>query len=157
MAFFDKIKQFFGVGTLDVKVQVPGYFKATDPAISGTLSIVAKSDQSVLKIELELAEKYETGRGDEKKEKRITLGSLRLSEPFSLKAGESKTVDFAVPFQMAKSSTDQLKEKGGVFGVVGKLGAFAANEKSEFSFHATVDVKGATFDPTDKVELKLVS
>jgi hypothetical protein len=47
-----------------------------------------------------------------------------------------------------------LAEKGGVMGGLGKLGSFASGEKSEFSITATVDVKGATFDPNDIIQVK---
>ncbi|MBD2769871.1 sporulation protein [Hymenobacter sp. BT664] len=157
MSFFNKVKQFMGLGTLDVKLQVPPHFRATDSAINGKVLITAKSDQSVLKIELELVEKFETGRGDDKKEQEFTLGSLRLDQAFAMKTGESKTVEFSLPFQMLKSNNDHLKEKGGMLGSLGKMAAWASNEKSEYSFTATVDVQGASFDPSDTVDIKLIA
>jgi len=42
-----------------------------------------------------------------------------------------------------------------VLGAVGKLRAFAAKEKLEYSVVAQCDVQGAAFDPTDKVEVTL--
>jgi len=67
MSFFAKIKQFLGIGTLNVKVDMPGHFKADDDTLSGTLHITAKSDQSVVKIVMMLEETYETGRDENKK------------------------------------------------------------------------------------------
>ena len=156
MSFFSKIKQFAGIGTLDVKLAVPPHFSATDTAIDGTLHIVAKSDQSVLKIVLELREEFESGRDDDKKAQRFVLGMVQLSEPFQLKTGESRTVPFSVPFQLLKSSNDQLKEKGGLMGGIGKLNAWANDEKSKFKFHAMVDVQGTSLDPVDSVDLKFL-
>ncbi len=156
MSFFAKVKQFMGIGTLDVKLQVPGQFRATDTTIEGTLHIVAKSDQSIIKIDIELTEEFQTGRDEEKREKSFKLGSLHLSKPFDMKTGETKEVPFSLPFHLIKSSNDQLKEKGGFMGTVGKMGAWADNEKSSFKLEATVDVKGATLDPSDKMDMKLI-
>lgn len=156
MSFFAKLKQFAGIGTLDVKLQMPPHFQATDAAINGTLLITAKSDQSVLNILLELEEEFESGRDDDKKTKFFTLGSLRLNEPFELKQGESKNLPFSVPFELKQSSNDQLKAKGGLMGAIGKMGAWAENEKRNYKFKAVVDVKGTSLDPSDSVELKLL-
>lgn len=156
MSFFSKLKQMAGIGTLDVKVQMAPDFRATDSALTGTVHITAKSDQSVVKIVLELEEKFESGRDENKKTKFSTVGSLRLPEPFELKAGEVKTVPFSVPFTLGSSDNDQLKAKGGLMGAIGKMGAWAEDEKRSYEFKAVVDVKGTSLDPSDSVSLKLL-
>lgn len=156
MSFFAKVKQFMGIGTLEVKLQAPGHFQATDSTIEGTLHIVAKSDQSVLKIDIELTEEFQSGRDEDKREKSFKLGALHLNKPFEMKAGETKDVPFSLPFHLVKSSNAQLKEKGGLMGSIGKMGAWADNEKSSYKLVATVDVKGATLDPNDTMDMKLI-
>ena len=156
MSFFAKIKQFLGIGTLSIKVDVPGHFKADDETISGTLHITAKSDQSVVKIVMVLEETYETGRDENKKSQLFTLGTLRLNDAFDMKAGEVKTIPFSMPFQVHKSGNDKLAEKGGMLGAIGKMGKWADDQKSSFRFKAEVDVQGASLDPSDHVELKMV-
>jgi hypothetical protein len=61
-----------------------------------------------------------------------------------------------LPFSLLKSENDQLKEKGGVLGTLGKVGAFASNEKSKYFVNAEVDVKSAALDPSDKKEIRLM-
>lgn len=156
MSFLSKLKQMAGIGTLDVKVQMAPHFQATDTALTGTLHITAKSDQSVVKILLELEEKFESGRDDDKKTKLFTLGSLRLEQPFEMKSGEVKALPFSVPFELKQSSNDQLKAKGGLMGTIGKMGAWADDEKRSYEFRAVVDVKGTSLDPRDSVSLKLL-
>jgi len=73
-----------------------------------------------------------------------------------MKAGEVKTIPFSMPFQMHKSSNDKLAEKGGVLGTIGKMGKWADDQKSSFKFKAEVDVKGASLDPSDHIELKMI-
>lgn len=58
--------------------------------------------------------------------------------------------------ELIKSNADSLKEKGGALGALGKMGKFANNEKSSYFVDATVDVKSAFLDPSDKKDIKLV-
>ena len=156
MAFFDKIKQFFGIGTLSVKLNVPTTFSAKEGVLKGALTITGKSDQDIVSVEIELQEKWSKGKGDDVTEKTFTLGQIKMNEAFSVKKDEVKTINFEVPYEIIKSDNDKLKEKGGVLGGLGKMGSFLDSEKSEFTVIATVDVKGATFDPNDIANIKKV-
>ena len=153
MGFFGKIKQFFGIGTVKVTATVPGSFSVDDPTISGTVELLAKSDQEVVSVEVKFEEKWSTGRGEEKTTKTFELGKQKFPG-FTMKAGETKKIDYTVPFTYSKSSNDRMAENGGIVGGLGKLSKFADAEKSTFHIVATCDVKGATFDPNDVKEVK---
>ncbi|MCK6639693.1 MAG: sporulation protein [Bacteroidia bacterium] len=153
MGFLGKIKQFFGIGTVKVNVTVPAAFSVDDPSISGTVELVAKSDQEIVSVEVKFEEKWSTGRGDDKTEKTFDLGVQKFPG-FTMKAGETKKIDYTVPFTYSKSDNDRMAEKGGVVGGLGKLSKFADGEKSTFHVVATCDIKGATFDPNDVKEVK---
>lgn len=155
MSIISKIKQFFGMGTVSIKIQAPGTFKVEDGEIKGSVTIVAKSDQVLEHVEIELKEKWESGRGDDKTEKEYQIGTMKLPG-FEMKSGETKTLDFVLPFTYSRSSNEDLAGKGGVLGGLGKMAQFATNEKSSFTVIATADVKGATFDPNDIFEIKRV-
>lgn len=158
MGFFDKIKQFFGIGTVSVKLNVvPATFKATETELKGTLVITGKSDQEIESVEVEFKENWSKGKDDDKQEKTFTLGQFKLNQPFSIKKDEVKTIEFSIHYEMIKSDNDKLKEKGGVLGGLGKVGSFLDNEKSEYELVATVDVKGATFDPNDILSMKKIA
>jgi len=153
MGFFGKIKQFLGIGTVKVTATVPPAFSVDDSHINGTVELLAKSDQVVESVEVKFDEKWSTGRGDSKTEKTFTLGTQKFPG-FTMKAGETKKIDYSVPFSYSKSGNDRMAEKGGVVGGLGKLSKFADGEKSTFNIIATCDVKGATFDPNDVKEVK---
>lgn len=155
MSFLNKIKQFFGIGTVSAKLEAPGTFKVEDTEIKGAVTIVGKSDQIIESVEVVLEENWTTGRGDDKKEETFKLGTVKLPG-FEIKNGETKRVEFTLPFTYAKSSNEDLAGKGGVLGGIGKLGAFASGESSTFRLVATVDVKGATFDPNDILDIKRI-
>ena len=156
MSFIKKIKQFFGIGTVSVKLAVPPTFKSSDSLVSGSVTITGKSDQRIKSIEIKLEETYSTGTGDNKTTKEFTLGKIKIDQAFDIKEGEVVTKTFDLPFQFLRSENDRMKESGGVMGGLGKVGAFLDGEKSEYSIIATVDVDGAKLDPNDIAKIKKV-
>ncbi len=155
MSFFQKIKAFFGIGLMDVKLDVPiKTFKADDHAIVGTIRMTAKSDQRVKEISLQFEETWEKGSDDDKTTKTFDLGKLSWKDAFDIKAGEVKEIPFELPFSYEKSLTDRVAEKGGVVGGLGAAARFLSKEKSTFWLTATVDLEASTFDPNDVLELK---
>lgn len=155
MGFFDGIKQFFGVGGVDVVVQCDPQVAKAAGFLNGAVTLTAKSDQQVLNIDVKLVEEWTTGRGDEKETKEFELGKIQMPG-LEMKKGEVKTLPFQLPFGLIKSNADQLKEHGGALGALGSMAAFANNEKSVFTLVAEADVKGTALDPTGKRQLQLV-
>lgn len=117
--------------------------------VNGKILLTAKSDKQVLKVEYKLIEEETTGGGDDKETEETILGRSSLDNPFEIKAGEEKTLEFAFDFALK----ERLADKGGALGAVGKLGAFASATKQEYYVVAECDVKGAAFDPSDKVKV----
>lgn len=156
MGFFQTIKNKLGIGGVKIAIQAPGQASKTDGKVEGKLILTSKSDQEVVSIEVKMVEEYTTGRGDDKKTKDITLGVTKISQGFAIKAGETKEISFSLPFSLLKSDSDVLKEKGGALGALGKMSAFANNEKSEYFIDASVDVKSAALDPHQRKEIRLV-
>jgi hypothetical protein len=156
MSFFAKIKQFFGGGTVKVELSVPPQVEKAGRVLKGKTTLNALSDQHVLELTVVLNEEWTTGRGEEKETKEFELGKITVQKAFDMKKGEVKDFEFELPFELLKSNADQLKEKGGALGVLGKAAAFANAEKSRYFVVAEADVKGAAFDPDAKKEIQLV-
>jgi SpoOM protein len=158
MGFFGKIKGFFGIGGIKVTMEIPTEANKTDELVKGKISLFSKSDQHVLSLNVKMIEEYSTGRGENKTTKEYTLGKLTLvkeKNAFDIKAQETKTYEFDLPFAMLKSKNDELKEKGGITGGLGKMGSFMDAEKSKYFIEAEADVKGTALDPSAKKAIKL--
>jgi hypothetical protein len=156
MAFFSKVKQFFGAGTVKVELSVPPQVPKAAGQLRGTVVVNAVSDQHVLTLTVKLTESFSTGRGEQKTEREFELGKVQVAQAFDMKTGESRSFPFVLPFEPVKSDADDLKEMGGAFGMIGKAGAFVNAEKSSFKVSAEADVKGAALDPSDDKEIELV-
>jgi len=155
MALLSKMKDKLGIGGVSVKLQVPGQV-ANDANVDGKLILTTKNGQEIVDIQLKVVEEFTTGRGDDKKTKSFDLGTITLPEKFSIKPGETKEIPFSLPFNIVKSNTAELAEKGGALGAIGKLGKFASNEQSEYFVKADVDVAAAALDPSDKAGIRIV-
>jgi hypothetical protein len=156
MGFIATLKNKLGIGGVKVMLHVPGQVQKSSNTFDGKVVLTTKSNQQITGLSVKLVEKYTTGRGDDKKTKEFELGTANVPCNFDIKTGETKEIPFTLNFKILKSTNDELKEKGGVVGGIGKLGAFANNEKSEYSVIASADVKSAVLDPNDIKDIKMV-
>ena len=156
MGFWDKVKQFVGIGGVKVSLEVGQQFPKASKAIDGKVRLTAKSDQEVSRVEIKLIETWTTGRGDEKSSKDYDLGVTAIEQRFTLKAGEVKELTFKLPFSLLKSNAEELKEKGGALGALGKVAVFANAEKSTYRVTADAAVKGTAFNPSADKRVELV-
>jgi hypothetical protein len=157
MSFFQKVKQFFGAGTVKVELSVPPSVPKSGLQVPGKITLVALSDQHVIDVKVTLEEEWDTGRGAEKQTKKFELGKLTVAQAFDMKQGEQRVIDFVLPYTLIKSNADDLKEMGGMLGALGKAAAFANAEKSRYSINVVADVQGAAFDPRDDKEITLAA
>jgi hypothetical protein len=156
MGFFNKVKNKLGIGGVKVTLEVPGQVSKESKQIEGKVILTTKSEQEIVEVEIKLIEEFTTGRGDDKRTKDYTLGSVKFSDTYGIKPEEVKEIPFMLPFELLKSNADSLAEKGGALGAIGKMGKFASNEKSKYKVEANVDVKAAALDPSDEKNIRLV-
>ena len=85
MAFFGKVKNFFGIGTVTVGIESPDTFTGAQSSLQGTISVTGKSTQEVTQVKIELCEHWQTGSGDGKTEKHFVLGTqIVCDEAFTI-------------------------------------------------------------------------
>lgn len=156
MGLISTIKNKLGIGGVKVALNTPGQVSKAGGMVAGNVTLTTKSEQEVTGLTVKLIEEWSTGRGDSKTKKEFELGKVTVPASFTIKPGETKELAFSLPFILIKSDNEELKEKGGVMGTLGKMGSFANNEKSSYFVAAEADVKAAALDPTDKKEIRLI-
>ncbi len=156
MSFFKKIKQGLGIGTVKLALEVPPSVSGESGRLQGRVTVTAQSDQQITSLKFKLTEEFSTGRGEEKETREFELGTVSYDQPFSLKAGESKTVEFALPFVLRKSSAQSLAEKGGALGALGMAAKIAGAEKSTFKVEAEAKIQGTMLSPDDSKDIDIV-
>lgn len=152
MGIFGKVKQFFGAGTVKVKLDVDPNLGRDMKSVSGTVDVTAKSDQKVLKVTVELTESWKKHKSDPATaEKSFSLGKVTI-DGFGIKQGEAKKLKFDLPVKF-------MDEMGGLHakGFSISFGPVSTgthdDSVSHFLLVATADVEGAAFDPNDVVTM----
>jgi hypothetical protein len=153
MGFFGKIKQFLGIGTIKMELDMQPTVDLESKLITGKLKVTGKSDQSIKDIELSFDESFSTGKSDAKSTSKLNWGKMTL-QGFEIKKDEVKEIEFELPFSYAKSSNEAMADKGGIVGGLGKVGTFLDGEKQKYELTATANVKGVTLPPLVSKELK---
>jgi hypothetical protein len=153
MGIFGKIKQFLGIGTIKMELDMQPTVDLDSKLLTGKLKITGKSDQTIKEIELSFDEDFSTGKGDDKSSSKLNWGKMTL-QGFDIKKDEVKEIEFELPFSYAKSSNEAMADKGGVVGGLGKVGSFLDGEKQKYEITATASVKGVTLLPLVSKELK---
>ena len=156
MAFMQKLKQMLGIGGVKVKVTTPNpRVERTANSIAGSIELNSKSDQLVTKLVVKFVEHRTTGSGNDKKHQTFDLGETLITQDLTVKAGVPAQFEFTVPFAL-KTITDQMRAKGGVLGVMGKIGSMVENERSEYKLTGSASVKGRMMAASGSVNIKLI-
>lgn len=154
MGFMSTVKGWLNIGGVKVKLEgVSPTISRSMNTLGGKVRLVSKSDKEIIKLTYKLIMEVTTGKGDEKETKESVLGHTVVNGPIQIKAGEEQVHDFSFNYAIP----EQLKDKGGMLGAVGKFGAFAAGEKIKYYVAAICDVKGTALDPSDKVTVTVVA
>ena len=154
---FNKVKQALGFVGIDVILEVPTDIPKASSLVEGKVRIVAKADQSITRVVVKLIEHWERGeKGKDYQSKYLDLGEVDIREPFDIKAGETREFPFRLLFERPLSMTQQVAEKKGALGTLGKVAAFADQQRSSYRISAMVDVKGAALDPNASQNIRFV-
>ena len=164
MGLFDKVKGFFNVGGVSVKItEVENPFPAGDSVMKGKFKLTSDSDKTVLSTSARFFKKTTKKEDGEEKTETEELGRCCTKDymfndeyPFEIAKGETKELDF---FMTNVNCPPSLAAQSGVVGAVGKLAAFASKmtgEKVEFFVEVMADVKGTPFDPTDTIQIQVI-
>lgn len=153
MGLWNTIKGWLNIGGVKVEIEgVNPMVPRNGNEVTGKVLLTSKSDKEVQKITYKLLLRKSTGRGQDRKTQDFILGQSAYNEPFTIKAGETKTFDFTIPYSVSKG----LKDMGGALGAVGKVAAFATAEKLEYMVLAECSVKGTALSPWNKVAVQIV-
>jgi hypothetical protein len=134
-------------------------FENTNPNVSksgsqlaGQVVLRTKLPHHVTRLHYKLLMKRSKGKGEDRKNKEWVLGETSQPLERELQAGESVALPFRLPYTFDKG----LKDRGGMLGGIGKLAAFAMNEKDEVYLIAEVEMPGVLFEPSTKLRVQMI-
>jgi len=137
--FFDKIKHMLNIGGLKMTLEVSNtQLDVNGGTLSGKLHLKSERAVEITNLTVKLVEKVSTEQGGKTRTKWHTLGETTVMNP-----SVNTSPDFSLTYNIVKTGSDMLQEKGGALGALGKLGSMAAKERKEFYLEADGDVKGS--------------
>src|SRR5262245_24410934 len=117
MGLWGTIMGWFNIGGVSVKLKgVPQRVPKSGSNLQGQVVLASKGDKQVLKMDYKFVMKRTTGSGDNKKTEEYVIGQTQDDQPFDMKKGETRTLDFSIPYSVDRG----LKDMGGVLGAIGK-------------------------------------
>lgn len=155
---FSKLKQFVGIVGVTVELDISAQLPLAATSINGIVRVSAKQDQHITEVKVEMKQIHqENNSNNERVSQEYNIGDLVVvNQPFDIKTGETKVFPFTLNFTRRKTIDQQMSEKGGMVGALGKFTKMMDNQQDDFRVNAMVDVKGAALDPNDTKSLKFV-
>ena len=153
---FGRVKKWFGIESLKMKLDVLEAYPRKVETVNGQLEFTSKHPETVLYIKIKLIERYERGRGENKKIDEYQLGEWIYDEQFEVDDDKPKVLLFKIPFQFLNSPI----EKVGNSNIIGKgimnIAKAMKAAKSEFRIEAEAVIEGSKVNPFDKAKIAFI-
>lgn len=152
---FGKVKQYLGIEGVKLNLVLPEEAELLSQRIAGKVRLSTMHQQTVTALRVRLVERYERGRGKDKKVDEYTLGKIELTQKINILEDTPIEIDFALPFEIFQSEVDTFAERNRVFKSIAVLAKRAYKAQSSFYVIAEGDVKGTALSPFTKQEIVL--
>jgi hypothetical protein len=157
---FNAVKGWFNIGGVKVKFGQPDInIPKAGNSLNVSVELTAKSDRHINAVFVKLIKEQTKKKEDRKESKENVLGETSQAVALDLKAGETRVLNFRLPYAYKQS----LKESavglagGGLMGSMASMAAdMATGSKEQYLLVAQADVDGALFEPSDRKKVTLV-
>ena len=149
---FSRIKHFFGIESVKIKLLIPEN-QPTPGVIIGKVAFSSMTQQKVNSLTITLQEHYTKGRKKKKHKQTFELGTITLDRSFDVPANKTIKIAFKLHYTKMNSEMDDLADTNIIMKGVTKAAKKIGNIQSEYELIAEASVKGTGLDPFDKVIL----
>ena len=88
-----KIKNYLGIESVKIEIDIPDEINADDEIIVGKLIILSQRSQVINSIEIKLVENYQRGRGKKKLINDYTAGLMTFNKAFKVEANSQQSFE----------------------------------------------------------------
>lgn len=151
---FGRVKKWFGLGGVKIKLMPLEVYPRKVDTINGELELSAKQPNLVTYIRIRLIERYERGRGENKKIDEYELGEWIHKEKIELEDEETKVIFFKLPFKFQLSNIEKMGNRGFLGKGIANFAKSIKSAKSTYRLEAEAVVEGSKSNPYDKAKIK---
>ena len=120
------------------------------------MRIFTKNAQTVTTIKFALIERYNRGRGKEKRTDEYLLGETTIHRRIDIPAEGSAELLFEIPFSILQSDMDRMEQRNFIARSIVRAAKWAEGVQSQYRVEAEAIVEGVALNPFDKKGVKLV-
>lgn len=121
------LKKVLGIEGLKIDILLPAEVRKEEGIIKGKIIMTTLRDTQVSGFILKAVERYSRGRGKNKKTNEYVMGNQTIQKHVSVQKGETKEIEFELPFRWMQSEMDKWQEQnfiyGGLIGLAKKISA----------------------------------
>jgi hypothetical protein len=157
MNFYDRLKQVAGISGLRMTcrpaVVTPEMADAIADgrAVNGSVEIASDRDQLVREVSVRMIERWTGGRGPRRVRREFELGRITVAHNLLMTSGETRRIEFAVPYAYLQSFNVQMPGPRGVIEPLGSVGKFLGAECSTIHLEATALTSSSRAYASDEV------
>jgi hypothetical protein len=151
-----KVKKWLGIEGAKLELILPEEWPITEKSLPGRVRIFTKNAQTVTTIKFALIERYNRGRGKEKRTDEYLLGETTIHRRIDIPAEGSAELLFEIPFSILQSDMDRMEQRNFLARSIVRAAKWAEGVQSHYRIEAEAIVEGVALNPFDKKEVKLV-
>lgn len=151
-----KVKKWLGIEGAKLELILPEEWPITEKSLPGRVRIFTKNAQTVTTIKFALIERYNRGRGKEKRTDEYLLGETTIHRRIDIPAEGSAELLFEIPFSILQSDMDRMEQGNFIARSIVRAAKWAEAVQSQYRIEAEAVVEGVALNPFDKKEVKLV-
>lgn len=153
---FGKVKKWLGIEGTKLELIIPEEWPANQESLPGRVRLYSKNAQVVTSIKLVLIERYNRGRGKEKRTDEYLLGETTIHRRIEVPAEGSAELKFEIPFSIIRSDMDKLEGRNILAKNFVKAVKWMEGVQSQFRVEVEATVEGVALSPFERKEVKLI-
>lgn len=153
---FGKVKKWLGIEGTKLELIIPEEWPASQQSLPGRIRLYSKNAQVVTSIKFVLIERYNRGRGKEKRSDEYLLGETTIHRRIEVPAEGSAELKFEIPFSIIRSEMDKLEDRNVLARGFVKAVKWMEGVQSQFRVEAEATVEGVALSPFERKEVKLI-
>lgn len=154
---FGRVKQWFGIEGLKLKVDLADEYDLDEGQITGELLLTSMRPQRITFLQVRLKERYARGRGSSRKVDTYLLGKWNYDRTFDIDKENSGILKFDIPYEALKSNIDEMVDSRNPLrsGLARVAKRFKAVESAYF-IEVEAVVEGTKVNPIKEFEVNIV-
>lgn len=151
-----KVKNWLGIESVKVDMVLPPDLSFGAPLYKGVLVLSSLSEQKVMEATIQVIEKYERGRKEDKLINDFLIGEWKLNRSIEIPAKEKVFIPFKMPLHWKMSKLDAWGQTNYLTGKISQLAKSLYNAHSQYRIESSVKVEGSAMSPFYKCELDVI-